>query len=154
MESVQLLPIGHVISERKAPKDDGWDSVPCSIQLDARQYSTESIESLSDFSHIVVVYYFHKVDPRKIEKIARRPRNNPDWPKVGIFAQRGKNRPNQIGVTVCRLERVDGLVIHVKGLDAILDTPVLDIKPWFLEYGPRGEVRQPFWVEELMKNYW
>jgi len=154
MDSVLLNPIGHVVSGRKEPRDDSWDSVPCAIHIDPAQFSPESIKGLSDFSHVVVVYYFHKVDPQRIEKIARHPRNNPDWPKVGIFAQRGKNRPNQIGVTVCRLERAEGMVLYVRGLDAIMDTPVLDIKPWFSEYGPRGEVRQPSWVAELMKNYW
>ena len=116
-ESVCFIPTGQVVSDKKEAKNDDRDSVPCSIQLDARQFSAESLESLSDFSHIVVVYHFHKLDPQKIEKIARHPRNNPDRPKVGIFAQRGKNRPNQIGVTGCGVERVDD---------------------------PRGEIRQPF----------
>ncbi len=154
MDSIQLIPIGHVVSGRKKPQDDKWDSVPCSIHIDTEQFSQEALAGLSDFSHIVVIYYFHKVDPDRIEKTARHPRNNRDWPKVGIFAQRGKNRPNRIGVTVCRLERMEGEVIYVKGLDAIMDTPVLDIKPWFTEYGPRGEVAQPSWVTEIMKNYW
>ena len=154
MDSIQLTPIGHVVSGREKPQDDQWDSVPCSIQLDPAQFSEEALAGLGDFSHIVVVFYFHKVDPKKIVLSARHPRNNPDWPRVGIFSQRGKNRPNQIGVTVCSLERVDGLVIQVKGLDAIMNTPVLDIKPWFAEYGPRGEVMQPSWVSEVMKRYW
>ena len=71
-----------------------------------------------------------------------------------MFAQRGKNRPNRIGTTVCRLDRVDGLVLHVTGLDAIEGTPVLDIKPWVREFGPRGDVRQPEWMDELMRAYW
>jgi tRNA (Thr-GGU) A37 N-methylase len=49
---------------------------------------------------------------------------------------------------------VKGLSIEVEGLDAIDDTPVLDIKPWMKEFGPRGEVRQPGWVSELMSGYW
>ena len=62
------------------------------------------------------------------------------WPKVGIFAQRGKNRPNQIGVTICKIVSVEGLSVHVEGLDAIDGTPVLDLKPWVAEFGPRGPV--------------
>jgi tRNA (Thr-GGU) A37 N-methylase len=73
---------------------------------------------------------------------------------TGIFAQRGKNRTNRIGVTVCRLVAVDGLSIEVEGLDAIEGTPVLDIKPHLREIGPKGPVRQPAWASELMAGYW
>jgi tRNA (Thr-GGU) A37 N-methylase len=44
--------------------------------------------------------------------------------------------------------------VHVSGLDAIDGTPVVDIKPWMDEFGPRGEVGQPQWASELMKDYW
>lgn len=95
-----------------------------------------------------------QVDPQKVEKNARHPRNNPDWPKVGIFYQRGKNRPNQIGLTICRVLKIDGTKIFLEGLDAVNGTPVLDIKPWVKEFAPRGEVFQPNWISELMKGYW
>lgn len=77
-----------------------------------------------------------------------------DWPKVGIFAQRGKNRPNRIGVCVCRLVHIEGLALTVQGLDAIDGTPVLDIKPVLSGFLPRGEVREPAWAREIMKDYW
>lgn len=95
-----------------------------------------------------------QVDPGKTEKTARHPRNNPDWPKVGIFAQRGKNRPNQVGTSVCKIVKVDGLLLHLEGLDAVDGTPVLDIKPWVQEFAPRGSVFQPLWITELMSRYW
>lgn len=50
---------------------------------------------------------------------ARHPRGREDWPLVGIFAQRGKNRPNKIGVSVCKILGTDGLRLEVEGLDAI-----------------------------------
>ncbi|RYZ19267.1 MAG: tRNA (N6-threonylcarbamoyladenosine(37)-N6)-methyltransferase TrmO, partial [Chitinophagaceae bacterium] len=76
------------------------------------------------------------------------------WPKVGIFAQRNKDRPNRIGlVTVELLERRERSLL-VRRLDAIDGTPVLDIKPVFRQFGPQGELRQPVWVDELLKNYW
>jgi tRNA (Thr-GGU) A37 N-methylase len=96
----------------------------------------------------------NQVEESAIQMGARHPRNNPDWPKVGIFAQRGKNRPNRLGLTVCRLNSVEGLVISVTGLDAVEGTPVLDIKPFVKEFAPRGEIRQPVWMTDLMKNYW
>ncbi len=79
----------------------------------------------------------------KIETGARHPRGNRDWPLVGIFAQRGKNRPNRLGVSRCRVVTVEGLDVHVEGLDAVDGTPVPDLKPYMEEFGPRGEVHQP-----------
>jgi tRNA (Thr-GGU) A37 N-methylase len=52
---------------------------------------------------------------------------------VGIFAQRGKGRPNRLGVSRCRLLGVEGTVLTVQALDAVDGTPVLDIKPWFAD---------------------
>jgi tRNA (Thr-GGU) A37 N-methylase len=89
-----------------------------------------------------------------IETGARHPRNRIDWPLVGIFAQRGKNRPNRIGITICRIEKVEGKRLHVRGLDAIDGTPVIDIKPVLREFLPRGDIRQPEWASELMTGYW
>ncbi|MCB1741566.1 MAG: SAM-dependent methyltransferase, partial [Gammaproteobacteria bacterium] len=76
------------------------------------------------------------------------------WPKVGIFAQRGKARPNRIGVSVCRLRGVEGGRISVQGLDAIDGTPVLDVKPYMTGFAPRGEVLEPEWAVEIMREYW
>jgi tRNA-Thr(GGU) m(6)t(6)A37 methyltransferase TsaA len=154
MQSVTMIPIGTVRSTRTVAEDDDWDSVASSIELDAEQFTGEAFAGLDTFSHVEVVYLFDRVDADKIETGARHPRNNVAWPKVGIFAQRGKNRPNRIGTTVCRIDRIDGLRVHVTGLDAIDGTPVLDLKPWVCEFGPRGEVRQPVWMDKLMRGYW
>ncbi|MBC7693347.1 MAG: SAM-dependent methyltransferase [Methylotenera sp.] len=95
-----------------------------------------------------------RVDLPKSESGARHPRNNPEWTKVGIFARRGKNRANQIGLTIYRILKIDGLALDVEGLDAVDGTPVLDIKPWVAEFAPRGEVFQPKWMTEHMQGYW
>jgi tRNA (adenine37-N6)-methyltransferase len=73
---------------------------------------------------------------------------------VGILAQRAKSRPNRIGVTLCELVAVDDLQVRVRGLDAVDGTPVLDVKPYMSAFGPRGAVREPTWVAELMRDYW
>lgn len=154
MGSFTVTSIGVVRSTRTAIEDDAWDSETSRIELDPEFFIEESIAGLDTFSHVEVLYLFDRVTADKIERGARRPRNNPEWPRVGIFAQRGKNRPNRLGTTVCRVKKVDGLVLHVEGLDAIDGTPVLDLKPWVVELGPRGEVTQPAWMTELMKGYW
>ena len=145
--------IATVTSSRSDAIDDDWDSVTSSIALDDA-LPEESLRGLDAFSHVEVVYLFHGVDPSSIQTGARHPRSNPDWPEVGIFAQRAKMRPNRLAVTVCRLLGIDGRTLRVEGLDAIDGTPVLDLKPWMAEFGPRGDVHQPAWSSELMASYW
>jgi tRNA-Thr(GGU) m(6)t(6)A37 methyltransferase TsaA len=154
MPTLTMNPIGKVCSTRSEAEDDDWDSVVSSIELDPSQFGPDALSGLETFSHVEVVYVFDRVPPEKIERGARHPRNNAAWPRIGIFAQRGKNRPNRIGTTICRVDRVEGLSVHVTGLDAIDGTPVLDLKPWVREFGPRGELRQPAWMTELMREYW
>jgi tRNA (Thr-GGU) A37 N-methylase len=149
-----LVPIAVVHSERREIVDDDWGPVTSVIRLDAGRFTPDALLSLDTFSHLEVVFHFDRVPLSKIQTGARHPRNNPEWPLVGIFAQRGKNRPNRLGVSRCRLLRVDGLDIHVEGLDAIDGTPVLDIKPYMTQFAPRGEVTQPAWVDELMRDYY
>ncbi|MFI1564788.1 SAM-dependent methyltransferase [Streptomyces sp. NPDC020490] len=148
------MPVAHVHSERRELTDDHWGDVPAVIRLDERRFTPEALLSLDSFSHLEVVFHFHRVPPEKVQTSARHPRNNPDWPLAGIFAQRGKNRPNRIGVSRCRLVKVDGLDVHVVGLDAVDGTPVLDIKPYLRQFGPREEVVQPEWVDDLMRDYY
>jgi tRNA-Thr(GGU) m(6)t(6)A37 methyltransferase TsaA len=148
-----LQPVALVHNERLSPEDDNWGEVISTIEL-LPEFGAESLEGLEAFSHVELLYFFHQVPAAKVETGARYPRNNPVWPKVGIFAQRGKNRPNRIGATVVRLLRREGRLLTVEGLDAIDGTPILDIKPVMREFLPRGEVCQPQWVEELMADYW
>ncbi|KJC64707.1 SAM-dependent methyltransferase [Agreia bicolorata] len=151
---ITLNPIGHVHSSRAEVRDDLWDAETTSIVVDGDSFTSEALRELDSFSHVEVVYFFDQVAPEKIEHGARHPRGNTEWPLVGIFAQRGKNRPNRLGVTVCRILRVHGLTIEVEGLDAVAGTPVVDIKPYMKEFGPRGDIRQPAWASELMSEYW
>jgi tRNA (Thr-GGU) A37 N-methylase len=151
---VTLRPIGTVVGGRKEATDDDWDNIEVVIALDPAQFSPEATAGLGDFSHIEVVFHFNRVSADEINTGARHPRGRRDWPLVGIFAQRGKARPNRVGVTVCRLLSANGLTLLVRGLDAIDGTPVLDIKPVMKGFLPRGEVREPEWAEELMRGYW
>jgi tRNA-Thr(GGU) m(6)t(6)A37 methyltransferase TsaA len=148
-----LRPVGHVHAARVEAEDDDWGGTQARIEL-APEFTADALRGLDAFSHVEIVYLFDRVAPGRIVQGARHPRNNPDWPEVGIFAQRGKNRPNRIGVTACRLLRVDGTRLWVAELDAIDGTPVLDIKPVMREFLPRGELRQPDWPAELMRDYW
>jgi tRNA-Thr(GGU) m(6)t(6)A37 methyltransferase TsaA len=151
---ITLKPIGRVVSARADAIDDAWDAVVARIELDAAQFTADATASLGDFSHIEVIFYFDRVPDSEVQTGARRPRGRKDWPLAGIFAQRGKGRPNRLGLCVCTLERVDGLTLHVKGLDAIDGTPVLDIKPVMTGFQPRGAIREPDWAAQIMRDYW
>ena len=150
---INLSPIAFVKNIRAEIQDDHWGDVVSVIELDSA-FGEEALFQIESFSHAEIVFYFHRVDENKIETGARHPRNNESWPKVGIFAQRGKNRPNRLGVTTVKILKREGRQLFVQGLDAIDGTPVLDIKPFIKEFLPREEIRQPVWATELMKNYW
>ena len=147
-----LSPIGFIRCSRSDPADDQWDQETSFIELLA-PFDERSVRGLETFSHCIVVYVFDKATWDQ-SKMSRHPRGNKDWPEVGIFAQRAKDRPNRLGVTVCRILEINGSSIRVAGLDAIDGSPVVDIKPWMEEFGPRGAVSQPMWSTELMKDYW
>ena len=150
---MEVRAIGFVEARRIHAEDDFWGGEESCITL-TEQFTTEALQGLSDFSHVEILFLFHGVQREKIVAGARHPRNQQDWPAVGIFARRGKNRPNRIGSTICRVLRVEGTRLVVAELDAIDGTPVLDIKPVMVEFLPRGEVRQPAWSHELMRLYW
>jgi tRNA-Thr(GGU) m(6)t(6)A37 methyltransferase TsaA len=150
---ITLSPIGIVKNIRRLVEDDHWGGVASIIELD-KSFSEDALLQIDQFSHAEIIYYFHLVQEEKIETGARHPRNNKDLPKVGIFAQRGKNRPNRLGASIVKIIKREGTQLFVQGLDAVDETPVLDIKPVMKEFLPREEVHQPDWATELMKNYW
>ena len=149
-----LHPIGHVVGGRADAVDDDWGTVAAVIELDPGVLEAGATDGLADFSHIEVVFCFDRVDEDAVCRGTRHPRGRSDWPSVGILAQRAKDRPNRIGVTVCRVTGVGPFRIAVVGLDAVDGTPVLDVKPYLAEFAPRGELRQPTWSTELMAGYW
>jgi tRNA-Thr(GGU) m(6)t(6)A37 methyltransferase TsaA len=150
---ITVRPIGFVRGGRAEPRDDQWGGEVATIELTS-EFGPEALSGLEAFSHVEVVYVFDRVDPARVERGARHPRGDVRWPRVGIFAQRAKDRPNRIGVSVARLVGCAGRTMTVEGLDAVDGTPVLDIKPVMAEFLPRGEVCQPQWSHELMERYW
>ncbi|MDX2034728.1 MAG: SAM-dependent methyltransferase [Blastocatellia bacterium] len=150
---ITIQPIGIIRSPRRTPEDDDWGAVASEFVLD-EAFDEESLAEIESFSHVEVIFHFHLVEEKKIETGARHPRNNPAWPRAGIFAQRGKNRPNRLGLSIARIVGREGRVLRLEGLDAIDGTPVIDLKPVMREFLPREAVQQPAWAGELMKEYW
>lgn len=149
----KIAPIAFVKNNRKDVEDDNWGSVISIIEL-SDEIDDSALQGISEFSHLDIIFYFDRVTDDTIHYGARHPRNRKEYPKVGIFAQRGKHRPNKLGLTTVELLEHQGRTLKVRGLDAIDGTPIIDIKPVMKEFLPKGEVRQPAWSVSLMERYW
>jgi tRNA (adenine37-N6)-methyltransferase len=149
---IAVQPIAFVKNARTEPIDDNWSGIISEIEL-ADDIPTEAFNGISDFSHLEIIFWFDKAKQQDMV-YAGRPRGNPAYPLVGIFAQRKKDRPNSIGLCTVELIAHKERIIIVKNLDAINGTPVVDIKPVFKEFQPKTEIKQPAWAGDLMKNYW
>ena len=147
---IAMMPIGYVRNEAKERKDEAWGEEISSIVLE-ESYGA-GLKGLEDFSHVTIIYWLDRARYDKERHLQRRPQNRADMPLVGIFSQRGKDRPNRIGMTSVEIVAVlDGTLI-VKGLDAVDGTPVLDIKPYYPVYDKR-DAKVPEWVDRLMEHY-
>lgn len=151
MSNLILKPIGFVKNNRLKKVDKNWSTVLSTIEL-TDEFLADSLDGIESFSHLEIIFSFHKSN-RTITG-SEHPRGNKKYPKVGIFAQRKKDRPNHIGATIVKLIQKSGKSLIISDLDAIDGTPVLDIKPIFKEYLPKETIKQPSWVNELMKDYW
>ena len=147
-----LEPIGIVRSPVAEPVDAGWGDVVSEIHL--REDLAPGLVGLADFSHVLVVFWMHAAAFDAATDVVRRPRGRADFPQTGIFAQRARHRPNPIGVSAARLERITGAVVTVRGLDAIDGTPVLDLKPYVPELDHVPGARVPGWIERLLRGYY
>ena len=149
---IVLQPVAFVKNTRRDLSDDYWGSIISEIEL-APGVTPDAFTGIDEFSHLEIIFYFNRADKSKIVYTCH-PRGNTNWPEVGIFSQRKRDRPNSIGLTIVELQKREGNKIWVKYLDAIEGTPILDIKPVLKEFLPREEIRQPAWSAELMKEYW
>lgn len=149
--SIRLDPIGHVRSlVTDTTLDEKWGAVVSEIHVAAP--FAPGLRGLETFSHAIIVFFMdHEFAPER--DLVRRPRGRADMPELGIFAQRGKQRPNPLGVTVVEIVGVAGRVLTVRGLDAIDGTPVVDVKPYFPQFDRASDAAVPEWVGRLMSGY-
>ncbi len=149
--SIHLEPIGRVRSPATDTMcDENWGAVVAEIEVAAR--FAAGLRGLDGFSHALVVFFMdHQFVAAR--DLVRRPRGRADMPELGIFAQRGKQRPNPLGVTAVEIVGIAGRVLTVRGLDAVDGTPVLDVKPYVPAFDRREDARVPAWVERLMRGY-
>ena len=150
MQDIIMNPIGYVKNNVQNKKDVAWGEDVSTIILNDEYYT--GLKGLEDFSHAIIIYYLDKAEFQKDKHLQRRPQNREDMPLVGIFSQRGKDRPNKIGMTSVQIISVDDTSLVIKGLDAIDGTLVLDIKPYYPVYD-RKDANVPEWVNRLMEHY-
>jgi tRNA-Thr(GGU) m(6)t(6)A37 methyltransferase TsaA len=134
-----FTPIG-VVRNGVHERPEKWSDIYSEIHI--KKELQDGLDGLSEFSHVVVIFYFHLSETALLKV---HPRGNQDLPLVGVFSTRAPVRPNSIGVTIVELVKVEENVITVKGLDAFDGTPVLDLKPHLSCVEP---TRVPEWVKE------
>ncbi|CAH1780893.1 unnamed protein product [Owenia fusiformis] len=91
-----------------------------------------SLQGLEAFSHVWVIFLFHKNNNSHRKAKVAPPRLN--GAKVGVFSTRSPYRPNPIGLSLCRVAHIEGNQVHLSGIDMLDGTPVLDIKPYIPQY--------------------
>lgn len=137
-------PIGVVKSDQVEPyqasrQPDGL-SADAVIKLNPGQNFEQALTDLAGCSHLWIIYAFHKNENWK--PLVQTPRSNR---KIGVFATRAPYRPNPIGMSLVKLEKIEGLSIHIGPNDILDGTPVLDIKP----YHPESDIASDAHIEWL-----
>ena len=104
------------------------------------------LKDLDGFSHIVLLYVFHRSDGFNLHVVPFM-----DTEQRGVFATRAPRRPNPIGLSVVRLDRIEDGTLHVRNLDMLDGTPLLDIKPYVPEFDSQEDIRTG-WLEQVRKT--
>jgi tRNA-Thr(GGU) m(6)t(6)A37 methyltransferase TsaA len=124
LKSIEMIPIGYVENDCLEPvyNEEVYEKVS---QIVLKKEFTEGLYRIEDFEKLYILFYFSESKGYELTQ-----RRHYDGEISGVFASRSPYRPNGIGLTIVELLKVEGNVLHVKGLDAINGTPILDIKPY------------------------
>ena len=143
-EPVSLRPSAVVRNSVFEPMPEGWEEVRSDLIF--RDDLMDTLDGIEAYSHLIVVFYCHRVPEE--ERAARHihPRGDARLPEQGVLATRSQQRPNALGVAVVPLLRRRRNILRVLGLDAIDGTPVLDVKPYLPYYDSVPQARVPDWV--------
>lgn len=114
--------------------------------------NADSLDGLEEFSHIWLIFVFHKSTHSKLKSKVKPPRLNGE--KKGIFATRTPHRYNPVGLSLCKIVKIDGKKILVSGIDLIDETPILDIKPYhpadcLNEFSMPGYIKNPIYIYDV-----
>lgn len=144
---ISFKPIGQVRTifpaKKAVPRQANLASISSRVELCKELYTNpeQSLDTLEEFSHIWIIYHFHRNEAHLKPKVSP-PRL--DSKKVGVFASRSPHRPNPIGMSLVKLERIEGSTIYFIGGDMVDETPVIDIKPYIPIYdNPQKAMSHP-----------
>lgn len=139
-EDVHMVPIGWVrspfVERHGTPRQPGCAGpeeagvVDARLELDPQRIQRDALRHLETFSHLWVVSWLHLNGPLR-KPMVRPPRGGE---LRGVFATRAPHRPNPLGLSATEIVRIEGLTIHVRGLDLLDRTPILDLKPYIPDY--------------------
>jgi len=149
MDIITLRPIGIIRTPFQEPRGTPIQSTAASEVSGTVQLLPEYVEGLKDlegFSHLWLVYYFHQTGP-----VTLTVKPFLDDEKRGVFATRAPSRPNPVGLTLVRLDRVEGAVLHVREVDMVDGSPLLDIKPYVPEFDNRPDATIGWLTENVRK---
>ena len=144
LSPISVRPIGVVRNARTALGADGWQLLPS--RIDVFDEFRRGLDAIDGFSHIIVLTWLDRVPDADRGAIALRPEGTHYPEAVGIFALRVPGRPNPIGLSVVPLLGREGTTLHVRGLDAVDGTPVLDLKPYLPRYDSVPDASLPDWA--------
>ncbi len=134
-ESFQVFPVGRVHKKEAA----SW--------IEIFEPYSDALLGLAGFSHIQVLFWFHKNDTANRRKTLRvHPRKDKNNPLSGVFATHSPLRPNPIGLTLCKIKSIEDLQIKIEDIDAFDGTPVIDIKCYIPSSAAELDIRLPAWV--------
>ncbi len=108
----------------------------------------EGLSGLEQWSHVWVLFWFDRNDtPERRSVLKVHPRGNLQNPLTGVFATRSPMQPNLSALSLCRVTAISGNDIEIEGIDALDQTPVIDIKPFVQGLDtPQGTLRSPDWL--------
>lgn len=137
MREIRYTPIGIIHSPFKDTKGmpiqpAGARGIKGTVKIEA-EYS-DGLEDIEGFSHIILIYHFHLSSGYSL-----RVKPFLDDNLRGVFATRAPRRPTPIGISVVRLVKREGCLLHIEDVDVLDGTPLLDIKP----YVPKFDIREP-----------
>jgi tRNA-Thr(GGU) m(6)t(6)A37 methyltransferase TsaA len=111
------------------------------------------LQHLGDFSNVIIVYWFHVRDNEKERSVLKVvPRRHPSALEVGVFASKSPSRPNPVGLCVTEPVEKEGCVLTLKGLDALQNSPIIDIKPYIPRLDSILEARVPEWTSRDLQH--
>lgn len=131
---MNITPIGIIRTPFKdkfgIPRQQGLsESAWGIIELDSHPFFQQALYRLDSFTHIWIIFHFHKHDAKAWKPTIRPPRLG-GRERVGVLASRSPHRPNPIGMSCVKLDRIEGNKVYVSGVDLLDETPILDIKPY------------------------